>query len=596
MNPNDAERVQRITEAMSAGQRIDWEKEVRESPALAGILEKLRLLETVGDVMTTSPFEIVGPAHDRQGGAADSLPARDQPGHWGHLQIVEKLDEGNFGEVFRAYDPSLQRDVALKLLRLEPDGDHDRDECLAEARALAQVRHLNVVTVHGADVHDGRVGVWTDLIRGHSLETLLRQHGPLGSREAALIGLDLCRALSAIHSAGLVHGDVKTSNVLREEGGRIVLLDFGTTSRPLENARPEVAGVRGTPIFMAPECLQGEPATPASDIYSLGVLLYRLVSGKYPVEASHLEGLNDQLEKGAFVALRDRRPDLPSDFVGAVERALAPRVADRFESAATLERALLACLGREVEPTNAQGRAAGPEKARAMWLSLAVLVVLVGGVVLFFRSRSPGRTEPSDPGVIPPPQVRADRALGLSAAATLFRKRTGKETAIETGSQVTTGDDLYLTISVTDTACVYVLNEDENGHVYVLFPLRGADKINPLAPGTHRLPGHLGGKPINWQVTSPGRKERLVLVASRTPLRPLEDAIAKFPAAQLRTVPSYGELGPATLDHLRGVGAVSVDSAAERGGSRLETLLSWLHSLDPVTVWIRELELTNPES
>ena len=99
---------------------------------------------------------------------------------------------------------------------------------LEEARRLARVRHTHVVQVYGAEQHDGRVGLWMELVRGESLEQTVQTRGAFGAREAALIGLDLCAALAAVHGAGLLHRDVKAQNVMRESGGRLVLMDFGT--------------------------------------------------------------------------------------------------------------------------------------------------------------------------------------------------------------------------------------------------------------------------------------------------------------------------------------------------------------------------------
>ena len=143
--------------------------------------------------------------------------------------MLERVGEGAFGEVYRAWDTRLDREVALKLLRRQ-DWSHagDASAVIDEGRMLAQVRHPNVVTVHGADRIAGRVGLWMEFIHGRTLEQLLHERGPFGAGEATLIGLDVCRALSAVHRAGLLHRDIKAQNVMREDGGRIVLMDFGT--------------------------------------------------------------------------------------------------------------------------------------------------------------------------------------------------------------------------------------------------------------------------------------------------------------------------------------------------------------------------------
>ncbi len=189
----------------------------------------------------------------------------------------------SFGSVYRAWDTRLECEVALKLIKASGVSRGLRSvRALKEARLLARVRHRNVVRVFGADSHDGRFGLWMELIPGRTLEQQLTMQGPMGVSEAIPIGIDLCHALAAVHGAGLLHRDVKAHNVLREEGGRIVLMDFGTGG--------DIRGTRngdtlaGTPLYLAPELFAGAKPSAQSDIYSLGVLLYHLVTGDYPVQ------------------------------------------------------------------------------------------------------------------------------------------------------------------------------------------------------------------------------------------------------------------------------------------------------------------------
>src|SRR5262249_31995320 len=148
----------------------------------------------------------------------DGSPGSSMPRTWGPLRILERIGQGGFGEIYRAFDPTLQREVALKLLRPDRAGAGaagqvvDAERILAEARRLATIRHPNILTIYGADRHDGRAGYWTDLVRGKTLEQELAEQGPRGSEEAALVGIKVCQALAAVHAAGLVHQDVKTEN------------------------------------------------------------------------------------------------------------------------------------------------------------------------------------------------------------------------------------------------------------------------------------------------------------------------------------------------------------------------------------------------
>src|SRR5579875_2931312 len=198
-------------------------------------------------------------------GSGSKPPAESPPDRetWGDFRLVGRVGRGGFGEVYRAWDPHLQREVALKLLVPgSVAGDEEYKALLREARALASVQHPNVVKVYGIDRHDGRVGFWTDFVYGKTLSALLAVQGPFGYREAALIGLDIARALSAVHRAGILHRDIKAENVMREEGGRILLMDFGLSSLPLTEST-----LSGTPNYMAPELFEGGPATVTTDIY-----------------------------------------------------------------------------------------------------------------------------------------------------------------------------------------------------------------------------------------------------------------------------------------------------------------------------------------
>ena len=212
-----------MLESLADGVEVDWAalETFTASDVERRRYRNLRLVARVAELHRT----LVLIDDDAPAAGPDGATPRD-PGAWGHLEVQERIAGGAFGDVYRARDPHLNREVALKLLRLDVStGQPDR--LLDEARALARVRHPNVVTVHGADVRDGRVGLWMEFVHGRTLESWVQAHGALSAGEATTLGVDLCRALAAVHGAGLVHGDVKAQNVMREEGGRIVLMDFG---------------------------------------------------------------------------------------------------------------------------------------------------------------------------------------------------------------------------------------------------------------------------------------------------------------------------------------------------------------------------------
>ncbi|MEZ5354333.1 MAG: protein kinase [Bryobacteraceae bacterium] len=263
------------------------------------------------------------------------------PKRWGPFEILEKVGQGAFGEVYRAFDTTLEREVALKLLLPRGmDRESEARALLREARAIARVRHNNVVPIHGVDRHDGRVGFWSDFVRGKTLSALLAAQGPFGPEEAAHIGVDLCRAVAAVHAAGLLHRDIKTANAMREEGGRILLMDFGLTQ---DHGQHDV--MSGTPAYMAPELLSGQPATVGSDIYALGVVLFHLLTGKFPFEASRLSEMRLRHESGPRASVLDLRPDLPEALARVVETAANPDPAKRYSSAGQMISALTDAMG-----------------------------------------------------------------------------------------------------------------------------------------------------------------------------------------------------------------------------------------------------------
>jgi serine/threonine-protein kinase len=256
-----------------------------------------------------------------------------------------RIGKGFFSEVYRAWDPMLEKEVALKIYRGAEDEMCDWSRFgFREARFLARIRHPNVVTVYGVDHWQGRLGVWMEYIGGRTLETFLQELGTLAAREAVLIGMRVCSAVAAAHRLGLLHRDIKTKNVMRENGGRIVLMDFGLGQDLRPGAADNAPRVCGTPLYMAPEILRGESASVQSDIYSIGILLYRLVTARFPVEASSMHEVLLRYERGETKLLRDRRPDLPDVFIEVVERALAPAPGERYGTAGQMAQALSAAF------------------------------------------------------------------------------------------------------------------------------------------------------------------------------------------------------------------------------------------------------------
>ena len=322
MSSPDEIQLEELAAAILDGTEVDWgtEEFLGASPRLP-LIEHLKVVAAVAAV-------------HRQ-----PAPALDQ---WAHLRVLERIGRGSFGEVFRAWDPRLDREVALKLLPVA--GERDTSSFIEEGRLLARVRHPNVATIYGADQVDNRIGLWMELVSGRTLEQVL-QDGPFSVPDAARIGIEICRAVAAVHRAGLLHRDIKAHNVMLAEDGRVVLMDFGS-GRELKDG--SASDRSGTPLYQAPEVFRGEPATVRSDVYSLGILLFHLLSRSYPVQAVTTAELRQVHETTDRVALQTLAPKVPAALARAIERATDPLTARRYADADAFAHDLAALERRPV--------------------------------------------------------------------------------------------------------------------------------------------------------------------------------------------------------------------------------------------------------
>jgi TolB-like protein/tRNA A-37 threonylcarbamoyl transferase component Bud32 len=333
--------VECLVEAILDGKPVDWAAAESSSRTPRLLVEQLKVLAAVAELhgaiaVTPSTLEHVAPA--APGPAAGQMPAQ-----WGHLRLLERIGGGSFGDVYRAWDTRLDREVALKLLPARPPAVETAAVLIREGKLLARVRHPNVVTIYGAEQIADRVGLWMELVRGRTLEQILEERKPLSAADTIGIGLELCQAMTAVHGAGLLHRDIKTHNVMRADDGRVVLMDFGAGRELDDDAAPDLAG---TPLYLAPEVLNGQHATVQSDIYGLGVLLYHLVTGSYPVHARTVRGVRLAHERGERTAVRDARSSVPRPLARVIERATDPRPERRHPSVGALSADLEALKGR----------------------------------------------------------------------------------------------------------------------------------------------------------------------------------------------------------------------------------------------------------
>jgi TolB-like protein/tRNA A-37 threonylcarbamoyl transferase component Bud32/thioredoxin-like negative regulator of GroEL len=353
----------------------------------------IRSLEVIADVSEVHRASGIDAEASSPG-----LDSTASPRRWGRFELIDWVGEGSFADVYRARDPLLNRIVAVKLLKQAIVSKGTLVErVLREGQALAALDHPNIIKVYEAAVHEGRAGLCMEYVHGRTLQDQLDTDGPFGADEAALIGQQICRALAQVHLSGLVHCDVKPRNVMRAQGGRVVLMDFGAGLLQ-DAALAENAQVTGTPIYMAPEVLAGAPSTPQADVYSVGVLLFHLVTRTYPFTAKSHTELQDAHRRDVRQNLHDLRSDLPDGFVRVLDRALATDPAKRFVSAGAMLSALTEALGI-IEP------ARNSEKERRWSFGsiaagiLGVAVTLAIALTLWLRPSPDNIAPPSSDGL-----------------------------------------------------------------------------------------------------------------------------------------------------------------------------------------------------
>lgn len=281
---------------------------------------------------------------------------------WGRLKVVEKIGSGANGQVYRAHDDILDRDVALKLLKSDDSTPLKAKTFIQEAKRIAKVRHPHVLAVHGANIHDGRAGFWADLINGHSLD----QHNkePYPADELFKLCSQLVHGLAAIHRAGIIHGDIKPANIMQDESGDYLIMDFGAG---LESAElQQLQGfVHGTPALMAPEMFNDQHAGFATDVYALGATLFKLATNHYPIETDDLLTIQQAHQKQKYHKIKSHRRDLPVVFSRLIEQMMAADPARRPSTKAIIKTLF------EIEQA--------PQKRRNKLALRAIVVLLLAG-------------------------------------------------------------------------------------------------------------------------------------------------------------------------------------------------------------------------
>ncbi|MBK7262577.1 MAG: protein kinase [Rubrivivax sp.] len=299
----------------------------------------------------------------------------------GRYQILERIGRGGMATVFKAHDPTIGRDVAIKFLHASLcEGEDYRGRFLQEARAAGGLSHPNIVIVHDVGEIEGRPYMAMELLAGISLAEELEATKTIPVRDAVVMCIQLARALDYAHSRGIVHRDIKPGNIMRLSGGRTVkVTDFGIAhmDNAIEASSHTRAGdVLGTPQYMSPEQTRGERLDGRSDLFSTGIVLYQMIVGARPFRGDSLVAVATKIASEAATPIDKSRTDVPQSLRRVIDRCLAKSPAQRFQSGAELANALVKVLAEIDEDAAEQGR---PRivPLRVKWAAMMALIVAV---------------------------------------------------------------------------------------------------------------------------------------------------------------------------------------------------------------------------
>jgi serine/threonine protein kinase len=317
--------------------------------------------------------------------------------NYGRYQIVEEIGKGSMGVVYKAHDPNLDLMVALKVLRQDRVESEDFvRRFTSEARVLGRLDHRNIVRVYNVDEDQGTVYIAMEFIEGESLGDMM-QRKRFTPQEIIEWGILIADTLGYAHQKGVVHRDVKPSNILFKSDGSLKITDFGIAHIQDTTAaeKTQAGEILGTPAYMSPEQVKSQQIDGRSDLFSLGIILYELCTGTRPFKGDNISALFQAIIQEDPLEITHINPDIPSKLAKIVMKCLRKKADERFETGEALSEALQSCP-REKDSSK-QGSNKTIENRKINIISIIGIILLgsvIGGGIYYFYEQSKVKSPP----------------------------------------------------------------------------------------------------------------------------------------------------------------------------------------------------------
>ncbi|MFQ5674821.1 MAG: protein kinase [bacterium] len=306
-----------------------------------------------------------------------------------HYKIVEKLGEGGMGVVYKANDTKLKRDVAIKFLpRQIAATEEERQRFKIEAQVAAALNHSNIATIHAIEEVDDEIFIVMEYIEGQELREIVGATGPVTPTEAIDYAIQIAEGLQAAHKRGIIHRDIKSSNIMITEDYQVKIMDFGLARFSGQTMFTKSGTTLGTVAYMSPEQARGEKVDHRTDIWSLGVVLYEILTGQLPFPGDYEQAVIYSILNEKPKLISNTPAEVPEVWQQIIDKALAKEANERYQSAGGVLDDLRAVQqAKSISTLTVTSR-----KRLAMWLAPALLILLVG-IWFFTQFEFSGRKE-----------------------------------------------------------------------------------------------------------------------------------------------------------------------------------------------------------